>query len=301
MKEIWAEKHRPKNLESFVGQTHLKDEFIAICRDGAPMQNYLFHSYGAGTGKTSLAYIIANALEYQIMRFNASSKKQRGIEFVEEELAHVSRSGASDLIIFLDEADQLTPAAQSALKGIIEGATCYFILTCNELHKVSPWLQSRCQVREFKVHGHDDITTNLQLIASREGLLDAPAFIFDRIAEKHSGDMRNAVNALQAYSCLPPDKREGFVNTLSVPALDTQKVLRLCFKEKSIYEAHNLLSSVGSAQQAVRSVFREAVNSQAKPESVVRVIDAAITTERDLINGVDEQIALYNFVRLMIG
>lgn len=301
MKEIWAEKHRPRTIADFVGQSHLIDEFIAICNDDAPMQNYLFHSYGAGTGKTSLAYIIANARNYQIMRFNASSKKQRGIEFVEEELAHVSRSGASDLIIFLDEADQLTPAAQSALKGIIEGATCYFILTCNELHKVSPWLQSRCQVREFKVHEHDDITANLQLIAAREGLLDAPSFIYDRIAERHEGDMRNAVNALQAYSCLPPAKREAFINTLSVPALDTQKVLRLCFKEKSIHEAYDLISSVGSSQQAVRSVFREAVNSKAKPENVLRVIDAAITAERDLINGVDEQIALYNFVRLMVG
>lgn len=301
MKEIWAEKHRPKNLESFVGQQHLKDEFKSICSDGAPMQNFLFHSYGPGTGKTSLAYIIANALDYQIMRFNASSKKQRGIEFVEEELAHVSRSGASDLIIFLDEADQLTSAAQSALKGIIEGATCYFILTCNELHKVSPWLQSRCQVREFKVHEHSDIVSNLQIIASREGLLDAPPFIFDRISEKHPGDMRNAVNALQSYSCLPPDKREAFVNSLSLPELDSQKILRLCFKEKSMYEAYDLLSSVGSAQQAVRSVFREATNSKAKPENVMRVIDAAITTERDLISGVDEQIALYNFIRMLVG
>ena len=103
-----------------------------------------------GTGKTTLAHIIANTLGWQLHKFNASSKKTRGIEFIEEYIIPMSRIGQWETIFFLDEADRLTPQAQDALKGVIEDAQGYFILTCNDISKVSPWLQSRCQVRTFE-------------------------------------------------------------------------------------------------------------------------------------------------------
>ena len=148
-KNIWWETHRPATLEGFVGQPSIKAEFELVLSGEAPMQNYIFSSRGPGTGKTTLAQIIATTLGYQIHKFNASSKKTRGIEFIEEYIIPLARSGLNEVIIFLDEADRITTQAQDALKGVIEDSTCYFILTCNDINKVSPWLQSRCQVRTF--------------------------------------------------------------------------------------------------------------------------------------------------------
>ena len=139
---------------------------------------------------------MANALGYTIHKYNASSKRQRGIEFVEDELAPMSRLGQFETIFFLDEADQPTPAAQSALKGVIEDAQGFFILTCNDLSKVSPWLQSRCQVRTFEPLDDYTIAQRLVEVCIMEGL-NMPAEDVMKIAKANQGDLRNAINTAQ--------------------------------------------------------------------------------------------------------
>lgn len=298
MKVIWAEKYRPQTIEDFVGQSSIREEMQAIIEGKSPMQHFLFYSHEPGTGKTSMAYLLANALGYQIMKFNASSKKQRGIEFVEEDLMPMARSGQREVIILLDEADQLTPAAQSALKGVIEDSTVYFILTCNDISKVSTWLQSRCQLKVFQPHTDEDVLKRLATISAKESV-EVKEFVLKRIVDKHKGDMRNCIGALQSYAHLPAEAKEQFVNSLSVPDIDSRLILKLCFVDKDIDLAYENIYG-GNVRQKIRAVFRYAVDNSGKPENKLRVIDAAVQSERDLINGVDEQIVLYNFLRMMI-
>jgi|TARA_R100000482_G_C5132541_1_gene153228 replication factor C small subunit len=297
MKVVWAEKHRPTEMQHFRGQDHLKSEMYEIMFNGKEMQHYIFYSREPGTGKTTLAYMLARELGYQIHKYNASSKKQRGIEFIEEEIALIARSGQNEVIVLLDEADQLTPAAQSALKGVIEDSTCFFILTCNDLSKVSPWLQSRCQVRTFQPIPLEDMEKQLAVICATEGVEIGDVSI-KVIAKRHEGDMRNAIGALQSYASLPEADKQPFLNSLTVPKLDAKRFLQLCFKEKAIDDAYTILLSA-PPRKAVRQVFTFAVSGVASVENKLKVIDASIQTERDLINGVDEQIALYNFVRIL--
>jgi len=108
MKVVWAEKHRPSDMDNFRGQEHLRAEMNAIMSGKSQMQHFVFYSREPGTGKTTLAYMLANNLNYQIHKYNASSKKQRGIEFIEEEISLIARSGQNEVIVLLDEADQLT-------------------------------------------------------------------------------------------------------------------------------------------------------------------------------------------------
>ena len=84
MKEIWWEKHRPRAIDAFQGQEEIVEEMRLILEGKAPMQHFLFSSSEPGTGKTTLAHIIADTLGWQLHKFNASSKKTRGIEFIEE-------------------------------------------------------------------------------------------------------------------------------------------------------------------------------------------------------------------------
>ena len=208
---IWFAKYRPTDFSDVVGQETIVAELQSIGEGSAPMNNFLFHSPEAGTGKTTCAHALAKQLRHTIHVFNASSKKTRGIEFVEEDIIPLARSGMWETIILLDEADRLTIQAQDALKGVIENATCFFILTCNDLTKVSPWLQSRCQLRHFKPIDEESMKETLIRIAVSEALTVGGVHL-NAIIKRHRGDLRNAIGCLQAYSTFKTeDDRERFI------------------------------------------------------------------------------------------
>jgi DNA polymerase III delta prime subunit len=299
-KEIWWEKHRPQDLDSFMGQESIVEEVRLILEGKAPMQHFLFSSTEPGTGKTTLAYIVAEVLGWQLHKFNASSKKTRGIEFIEEYIIPMSRIGQWETIFFLDEADRLTPQAQDALKGVIEDAQGYFILTCNDISKVSPWLQSRCQVRTFEPIPAELVEQRLAQVAAFEGV-EVDAHAVRVIAKKHRGDLRNSIGALQKAAYLDSKQLRKFVAELESSGFDADVVLRLCMSEKSIQQGVSALieNRPHLTRERVREVFLHAIESPASQKAKVKVLDAAIVSERDILNGVDPLIVAHNFCRLL--
>ena len=302
MSEVWATKYRPRHLDDVVGQDEIVAEMRAIVLDEMPMQHYLFYSPEPGTGKTTMALALAKELGYQVVMFNASSKKQRGIEFIEETIIPATRSGVKERIFFLDEADQLTDAAQSALKGVIENAHGYFVLTCNRLPKVSRWLQSRCQVRTFKAISEDDMAMHLKQIAKKEGEILYEDEI-NVITRRHKGDLRNAIGALQVVCGLEGRDREKFIETLTSPKLQHGRIIDLLSKQL-IVEASKMFT--GEVRPQLKSMFDYAVEAGAILQSPFTVkqlnsiIDACVVSERDLMFGVDEDIVRFNFLKLIL-
>jgi len=297
MREVWATKHRPTNLDDFEGQEHILYEMQGIIDGDSSigMQHYIFYSPEPGTGKTTLAHILAKQLGYQIHKYNASSKRQRGIEFIEEELAPMTRLGQYESIYFLDEADQLTPAAQSALKGVIEDSQGFFILTCNDLSKISTWLQSRCQVRTFEPINNTDMFTRLCHIDGAEGF-QSPTKDIDTIVDANKGDLRNAINSLQAYHSIPEADREAFLIGLGQPTVDAHAILNLCLKEQQVEEAVKLMGS-SNLRQTIDAVFRYGIDSPAKPASKLKLVEAATQAHRDLLSGVEAHYVVWDFCR----
>jgi len=295
MSSIWWEKHRPDSIDDFVGQEHIVDEMRRIIEGNAPMQHFLFYSIQAGTGKTTLANILAEGLGYNLVRYNASSKKTRGIEFIEEDIIPIAENGYYETIILLDEADQLTPAAQSALKGVIENANCFFILTCNDLSKVSQWLQSRCQVRTFEPHSEQDMFDALCAIADHEGY--AVDGEINYICKLHTGDLRNAIGALQAVCSMPPESAQTYLQSLGED-FDARRYLRLSSTEKSLEQAVKMTGKM-NMRKVIRKVFDYATNNPTNPNAVAKVVESAIISERDLVNGVDETIVRWDFPRML--
>ena len=284
----WATKYRPTTF----------DEMVANNNFSNLDQHLLLHSKEAGVGKTTYAHVIANERGYPLHIFNASSKNTRGIAFVEEELLPLTRSGNYNQYILLDEADQLTPEAQGALKGVIENAQGYFILTCNNIEKVSPYLRSRCRTLEFRPIEIDEMFKRLQQIVVAENVIITEAHL-RMICESHSGDLRNAINALQAYDSLGEEKGKAFVHSLTVKEFDSKFLLTLCFREKDFKNAVKFFGK-NDVRQTIRSVFDYAIESDASSEGKMTVIDAAITAERDLISGIDEDIVKGNFLRMLM-
>lgn len=294
---IWFAKHRPKTFSDVVGQETIVAELQSIGEGDAPMNNFLFYSPEAGTGKTTCAHALAKQLHHTIHVFNASSKKTRGIEFVEEDIIPLARSGMWETIILLDEADRLTIQAQDALKGVIENATCFFILTCNDLTKVSPWLQSRCQLRHFQPINEEAMTETLVRIASKEGL-DIPATHLRRIVSHHKGDLRNGIGCLQAYATLPMEKKEQFILSLGDADFNPKTFLRMCVKAQGMVDAVSMIDSM-PMRTVIRQVLDYAVSSSASSEAKMKVIEASIVSERDVLMGVDEAVVRWNYCRML--
>jgi len=143
---LWVEKFRPGTLEGYVGNEHIIDKVKLYLQNG-DVPHLLFYGQ-AGTGKTTLAKIIANGLDADIMYINASD--ENNVETVRTKIKnYASTVGFRQWkIVILDEADYMTPNGQAALRNLMEtfSKTTRFILTCNYVEKIIDPIQSRCQV-----------------------------------------------------------------------------------------------------------------------------------------------------------
>ena len=196
---------RPTTLADLVGLEQLVSDVKKWDSDTAP-QALLFHG-PPGTGKTSAAYVIAKVLvcKYEDGNFienNASD--DRGIQFVREGLKDAMRVkplGIKRKVILLDEADGLTPAAQDAMRQLIEkySKNAMVILTCNELEKIRPAIRSRCSVYAFKPVSPQDGARRLADI-SVYGSTNPEWAIpkLERLVKAMNGDLRACIMFLDS-------------------------------------------------------------------------------------------------------
>ena len=143
---LWVEKFRPNTLDGYVGNEHIIDKVKLYLKSG-DVPHLLFYG-GAGTGKTTLAKIIANNVDADVMYINASD--ENNIETVRTKIKNYASTVGFKRwkIVILDEADYMTPNGQAALRNLMEtfSKTTRFILTCNYVEKIIDPIQSRCQV-----------------------------------------------------------------------------------------------------------------------------------------------------------
>ena len=168
--ELWVEKYRPQTLEEYVGNETIKNKIADYLKQGS-IQNLLFHGV-AGTGKTTLAKLIAKNLNCDLLYINASD--ERGIDTIRDKIIPFASSMSfNDVkIVILDEADYITPQAQATLRNTIEACskTTRFIFTCNYLERIISPLQSRCQTFEIIPPSKLNIVKHLKDIIDGESI-----------------------------------------------------------------------------------------------------------------------------------
>ena len=167
---LWVEKYRPDTLDGYVGNEHILEK-VKIYIENEDVPHLLLYGV-AGTGKTTLAKIITNQIECDVMYLNASD--ERKIETVRDKIRGFasSRGFKRWKIIILDEADYLTNDAQAALRNLMEtfSDSTRFILTCNYVQKILDPIQSRCQTFAITPPSKKEVAMRLKEILDNEGV-----------------------------------------------------------------------------------------------------------------------------------
>ncbi|HJM81536.1 MAG TPA: replication factor C small subunit [Candidatus Poseidoniia archaeon] len=211
MEEIWIEKYRPSNLSEVVGQTPITSRLKNYVKERS-MPHLLFAG-PSGTGKTTCALALAKELFGELWKHNLhelNASDERGIDVVRgkiKEFARTAPLGEDGFkIIFLDEADALTGAAQAALRRTMEkySRTCRFVMSCNFSSKIIDPIQSRCAVFRFRPLKAEDVERYLKFVAVKEELnIDKEAY--ESLTYLSQGDLRRAINGLQMAAAAKTD------------------------------------------------------------------------------------------------
>lgn len=196
------EKYRPRTLDQILDQSHVVKVMREYVKRG-DIPHLLFIGK-AGTGKTTMAHVLANELGWQIIEYNASD--DRGINVIREDIKTVAFTRGKKIIL-LDEADSLTVDAQQALRRIMEKsmrAGTRFILTGNYEWKIIDPIKSRCAIFRFSEIPEELMAKRLAEIAINEGVVletDEQLREFKKaimmIVRASRGDMRKALNMLE--------------------------------------------------------------------------------------------------------
>lgn len=214
-KEIpWVEKYRPKKLDDIIQQ----EETVRILKNAIKTKNlpHLLLYGGPGTGKTSA--ILACAMQLfgpkmmrdRVIELNASD--ERGIGIVRNKIKDFAKGAIGRVdeeykkyypcpdfkLIILDEADAMTPDAQSALRKMMEDMSniTRFCFICNYINQIIDPIASRCSKLRFKSINQDALLEKLKIISKIENIVLNDE-CFKTVVEISEGDARRSIMTLQ--------------------------------------------------------------------------------------------------------
>ena len=245
-------KYRPQGFDEVVGQEPVVRTLRNAISAGQVRQAYLFAG-PRGTGKTSLARILAKALNcahgptpdpdgtchacmaiangtsLDVVEMDAAS--QRGIDDIREIRERVVLQPVEGRykVYILDEAHQLTDAAFNALLKLIEEPPPHlvFVFCTTDLSKMLPTVRSRCQTFVLSRPRLPELVRVLKWIADGEGL-EAPEAALSLIARSARGSFRDAVSTLDQLTAATEGKITVQAVMQLLGAVEEEALFRLC-------------------------------------------------------------------------
>ncbi|HON34870.1 MAG TPA: replication factor C large subunit [Methanothrix sp.] len=265
----WTEKYRPASLKQVLGNGKAVDdlrEWALSWERGEPIAGAVILYGPAGTGKTSAALALARDLDWDYIEMNASDARTAGM--IERIAVPASRSqtfSGKPRLVILDEADNLHGTADrggaAAMLRLVRETLQPVILIANEYYEIDKTLRDATRGIQFRSVRSTTIAQALREICRAEGI-DCDPDLLVTIAQRAGGDMRSAVNDLQAAA----EGRESI-----------------------------LMEDLATAQRDVKSSIFRVLEVIYKGSNAKEALEASYTLDEspeDLINWVDENLPL---------
>lgn len=244
---LWTEKYRPKTLNEVVASKEVISKVLDWAKkwQNGPWKPLLLAG-PPGIGKTSLAIALANTMKWEFVEMNASDQRNWQIinkivglgafnETISDEGEFLSSKSGKLKLIVLDEVDNIHKkediGGESALIKIIKRKPRQpLILIANEPYQLSPELRKLCEFIELKRLTKTQIVKVLQEICKKEGI-KCEKDVLEEIAENAGGDLRAAINDLQAIAEGKSEiTAEDLVVSKRTQEMDVFKLLQKIFK-----------------------------------------------------------------------
>lgn len=223
-----AERLRPTSLSALAGQTHLTGEGSVLRKAIEQGRIPSMILWGPpGTGKTTIANIIAHTLAVPYFQLSAISS---GVKEVREVIEQAKQVDAA--ILFIDEIHRFNKGQQDALLGAVEKGTITLIgaTTENPSFEVNSALLSRCQVYVLKALDEGDLVNLLKEAITKDAWLQAQQVTLqetDALIRISGGDARKLLNLFELVV--------QSANTQPVTITDTL-VMQVAQKKIAIYD-----------------------------------------------------------------
>jgi replication factor C large subunit len=203
----WTEKYRPSTLSEVRGNDKARDALAEWAETwDAHGEAVILHG-APGVGKTSAAHALAADMGWPTIELNASDQRTKAV--VERVAGEAAKSGTltggsvGRRLVIMDEADNLhgnvDRGGSRAITSLVKEAGQPMVLIANEFYDMSNSLRNACETIEFRDVSARSILPVLRDISRREDVEYEPEAL-EAIAESNSGDLRGAVNDLQALA-----------------------------------------------------------------------------------------------------
>lgn len=195
-----TEKFRPRTIDGFLGL----DKARKLCRKlaAAPFASAWLFVGEPGLGKTTLAMALAESIPAELHHIPSQDCNLETLRGVVARCHYMPLAGYKMHLILVDEADQMTAAAQLYLLSKLDSTSfppnTIFVFTCNSTERLEERFLSRCGRVDFSAYGNaKDAAALLELIWDEEAPAGAEAPNFTRIVKESTGNIRRALMVLQ--------------------------------------------------------------------------------------------------------